>query len=287
MPELPEVETIRRTLAPLLIGRRVEGVTVRSPHCLAGPAAPAAGPAEGPAAWAEFLKGRTFAGLERRGKYLIARLDRGLLVVHLRMTGRLVYYGDGAPEPDRHTHVIISLEGGGELRFWDQRKFGRLYLYPDGGAAEGDAAGSAGMVRLGPEPLADGFTPERLAAALAGRRARIKALLLDQRVVAGLGNIYADEALFLAGVHPDREAGSLSAEEVRRLWEAIRAVLAAAIAHRGTTFSDYRDGLGAAGEFAPLLNVYRREGQPCRRCGATIVRLRGGRSTRLCPGCQA
>ncbi len=285
MPELPEVETIRRTLAAVLTGRRVERVEVRSSHCLAGPAAEG-----GARAWAALLTGRIFSRFERRGKYLLVHLDRGLLAAHLRMTGRLVYYPARAPEPDRHTHVIMELEGGGELCFWDQRKFGRLYLFPAASGADGVPSDLPpeleGLARLGPEPLSDDFTSEYLAAALQGRRARIKAVLLDQEVLAGVGNIYADEVLYLAGVHPDREARSLSGDEVQRLWRAIREVLAMAIAHRGTTFSDYRDGLGETGGFGALLNVYRREGQPCRRCGSAIVRARGGRSTRFCPCCQ-
>lgn len=279
MPELPEVETVRRNLATVLPGRRVEAVEVRSPHCLAEP---------DPELFRRSLTGRTIRGVGRRGKYLLLDLDGGfVLAVHLRMTGRLVYEvpgtgpaAAGETAPDPHTHAVLRLSGGGRLSFRDVRKFGRLYLTPS-------LSSLLPAGKLGPEPLEEGFTPEALASRLKGRQARVKAMLLDQRVVAGVGNIYADEALFLAGIHPERRAGSLRKAEVERLHAAVRQVLEEGIRHRGTTFSDYRDGFGEPGGYGERLAVYGREGAPCRRCGGPVSRIRsGGRSSYFCPACQ-
>lgn len=304
MPELPEVETVRRTLAGVLKGQRVDQVEVCSPHCVAGLP---------PADFVRELEGRSFANFGRRGKYLLLWLDDGRqLVVHLRMTGQLTYsppvdegpghaavQGGAAAQArngvDKHTHLVMTLSGGGRLRFRDQRKFGRLWLggspgrrSSSGGGGIGRGGGlPAGLHRLGPEPFAPEFTAACLARVLAGRRAPIKSLLINQEIVAGLGNIYADEVLHAAGLRPDRTAGGLSHGEVGRLHGAIGEVLHAAIASGGTTFSDYRDGLGTPGRYGALLCVYGRAGEICRRCGGTISRLRvGGRSSYFCPGCQ-
>lgn len=274
MPELPEVESIRRTLEPRLRGRRVAAVRIRSPHCLGAP--------RDPAAFAAALVGRRVAGLRRRGKYLLFDLEGGgLLAVHLRMTGQLVLAVAGSPGgDDPHLHAVIALEGDGELRFRDVRKFGRLW------AVAGEAELPPGYRALGPDPLEAGFTPDRLRRALGGRR-NVKAALTDQAVLAGVGNIYADEALFAAGVHPARRAGSLGEDEVARLHAALRQVLEEAVAAGGTTFSDYRDGLGQPGGYAPALRVYKKEGRPCPRCGTPIAKARvGGRTARFCPVCQ-
>lgn len=279
MPELPEVETVRRTLAGVLKGQRVDQVEVRSPHCVAGL----------PADFVREIEGRSFANFGRRGKYLLLWLDDGRqLVIHLRMTGQLTYSPPVDEVPghaaDKHTHLVMTLSGGGRLRFRDQRKFGRLWL--GGGSGGGDGL-PAGLHRLGPEPFAPEFTAAYLARVLAGRKAPIKSLLINQEIVAGLGNIYADEILHAAGLRPDRVAGDLSHGEVERLHGAIGEVLHAAIASGGTTFSDYRDGLGTPGRYGALLCVYGRAGEPCRRCGGTILRRRmGGRSSYFCPGCQ-
>lgn len=276
MPELPEVETIRRNLNEAVSGLSISAVEVRSPHCLAMETEFA------PDLFAHALEGRSFTGFDRRGKYLLARLSGGAaLAVHLRMTGRLVHVPAGAPEPaglsPRHVHLILHLSDGGRLIFYDPRKFGRVHL----GRLPG------GLQALGPEPLDPGFTAGVLAGILRGRRAGVKAVLLNQAALAGLGNIYADEALHRAGIHPARRADRLSRREVERLWVAVRAVLSEAILHRGTTFSDYRDGRGEPGGFAALLQVYGREGRPCRRCGRAIERIKvAGRSSRFCPGCQ-
>lgn len=275
MPEMPEVETIRRSLEASVAGRTIRSVEVRSPHCL-GMASDFA-----PDVFVRALEGRAFTGFDRRGKYLIARLSGpAVLVIHLRMTGRFVYTPARTPPAGldpRHAHVTFHLADGGRLTFYDPRKFGRLYL---------DRL-PPGLRALGPEPLDPAFTAEVLGGILKGRKARVKALLLDQSAVAGLGNIYADEALHRAGIHPARRADRLTREEVGQLWEAIRTVLAEGVRHRGTTFSDYRDGRGEPGGFAPLLRVYGREGEPCRHCGTIIGRIKvAGRSSHFCPDCQ-
>ncbi len=271
MPELPEVETLARELREGLVGRSIVGVEVRWARTVAAP---------DPEDFARRLVGRRIREIRRRGKWLLLGLDGGeWLLVHLRMSGRLAVEGADAPE-DSHTRVVFHLDDGRRLRFSDPRKFGRMALT----ACPEDWLGG-----LGPEPLEPGLTPERLVGMLRGRRVRLKALLADQRFLAGLGNIYADEVLWRAGLHPLRRADTLTAEEVARLHGAIREVLEEAIARRGTTLADRRYVLpdGRPGEFAAHLAVYGREGAPCPRCSAPIVRTRvGGRSAHYCPQCQ-
>jgi len=282
MPELPEVETIARDLHQHLAGWAIVGVTVREPRSIEGLT---------PQEFSERLTGQRIRGVGRRAKYIVVELDSGdRLLVHLRMTGRLLLRSPDDPL-DKHTHVVLDLEPGcqtqsapaaTQLRFVDTRKFGRLRL-----AAPQHLADLNG--RLGPEPLLDDFTPQVLGELLRGRRTRLKPFLLDQRRLAGLGNIYADESLFAAGLHPEREARSLTPDEVARLHAAIRQVLAAAIGNRGTSLSDaeYRDATGEKGRHLEHLAVFRRTGQPCPRCGTAIERIRlGGRSTHFCPRCQ-
>lgn len=272
MPELPEVETIRRTLEPHLVGGVVREVRLDTPSVWRG-LPPGT------------LVGRTVVGLRRRGKHILMALSGDMVLhLHLGMTGRLVFVpAGGLPPPDlsaRHLHVRFALDRG-QLHYWDQRRFGYLELIPGG------ALGDHPRLKLGPEPLDEDFTPAGLGCLLAGRRAPVKALLLDQRILAGLGNIYADEALHRAGIDPLRPAGTLDADQVNALWRAMREVLGEAIAARGTTFSDYRDGEGEPGGFASRLRVYGREGEACPRCGTTLLRRKvGGRSTYFCPGCQ-
>lgn len=273
MPELPEVETVRRTLEPYVLHDPICQVEVLYPRALQ---------AVSPKEFCRALEGASFEGIRRRGKYLLFDVSTGqVMVVHLRMTGRLVAYS-GAVPLEKHTSAIFRFASGGELRFVDQRKFGTIHLLPPGRLVE-----VRGLRELGPEPLGEGFTPEYLAGALARRKAPIKSVLLDQSCIAGLGNIYADEALFAAGIHPIRPAAELSPEEVGRLCAAIRSVLVDAVANQGTTFRDYRTGLGAEGSFQNKLQVYGRKGQPCLKCGAVLRHLRiGGRTSVFCPNCQ-
>ncbi|MCL4369723.1 MAG: bifunctional DNA-formamidopyrimidine glycosylase/DNA-(apurinic or apyrimidinic site) lyase [Chloroflexi bacterium] len=270
MPELPEVETIVNDLAPYVVGRSIVKVTAYDTQVLP----------QGLADFERRLTGRRIEGLCRRAKYTVADLSGGeRLVVHLRMTGRLVLRSPGAPE-GRFTRLALTLDDGQELRYADPRQLGRLWVMK---AAEWAARES----RLGPEPLSEAFTPDVLAAMLGHRRGAIKPLLLDQSFLAGIGNIYADEVLFEARLHPLRAADSLSPAEVVRLHAAIRLVLQRAIANRGTTFSDYRDGLGRPGRNQLALAVYQRQGKPCPGCDGVVKRVRiGGRGTYFCPTCQ-
>lgn len=280
MPELPEVETVRAGLAAEVAGRRVVALTVTGRrsvrrHPVADLAAAVEGAVLGPA--------------RRLGKYLVLPLDRGQgdgpsLVVHLRMSGQLRLVAGPAEAALAHTHVVLDLDDGRQLRFIDPRTFGELFVTAPGAAFPG------GLGALGPDPLDPAWSVGDLGAALAGRRALLKALLMDQRRLAGLGNIYSDEALFGAGLRYDRAAGSLSAAEVARLHGAIRSVLGAAVEHRGSSLSDaqYVDLHGRPGRFQSLHQVYAREGQGCFGCGAPIERRKAaGRSTFFCPRCQS
>lgn len=269
MPELPEVENYRRDLQKLLVGRRFTGVYIDWPRQVAVPDVET---------FKARLPGQVIMQVGRRGKYLVFYLSRDFLLIHLRMSGRLYVELASAP-PDPHAHVVFRLDGREELRFRDPRKFGRVYLVDDPQCVVG---------KLGPEPLEEGFTAERLAEMLARRRGRIKSLLLDQEFLAGLGNIYADEALYAAGIHPLRPANTLDREEVQRLHIAIRATLLKAIEQRGTTFdSFYLDVRGQPGRYQTRLAVYDRAGKPCLRCGTPVQRMVvGQRSTYFCPQCQ-
>ena len=274
MPELPEVETVRRTLCPHLLGRTILGVEV-------GTYLPVIG-AHSPDELAALLTGRVVTRLKRRGKYLLVDLDdRSGLIVHLRMTGALTVADRGDPSL-RFEQLRLLLDDGRDLRFTDQRKFGRVTYRPASDLRPLEA-------KLGPEPLSARFTLDHFAGVLAGRTAPIKALLLDQRIVAGIGNIYADEALFRARIHPRRPGGSLSAVEVTRLRRAIRLSLRLGIEHRGTTFSSYRDADGNSGENQRRLLVYGRgrAGEACPRCGRPLhIEIVAQRSSHVCSRCQ-
>jgi formamidopyrimidine-DNA glycosylase len=270
VPELPEVETVARDLRGLLVGRTITHVTVRWDRTIAFPSV---GELKGG------IAGRQVVAVGRRGKYVVIDLDRGHLLIHLKMSGQLcVAPGD---EPlDRHTHTVFDLDDGRQLRFRDVRKFGRVYLVDDAGRVTGG---------LGPEPLARGFRLEDLRRALARRSGRLKSLLLNQSFLAGIGNIYADEVLFAAKLHPLRRADSLTEEEQVRLYRAIRRVLKRAVEGRGTTLDDggYVDAAGQAGTYREQLAVHERQGEPCVVCSTPIERIRiGGRSTYFCPNCQ-
>lgn len=270
MPELPEVEFVARQLRDDLVGQRIRRAEVFWPRAIQGLDVP------------EFeagLAGRVVTAIGRRGKYLLIYLDDGaVLLVHRRMSGNLRLTAPDEDEP--YVRVAVTLDDGRRLLYTDPRKFGRLALAR---AEELPALFAA----LGPEPLDPTFTVEALAARLAGRRGPIKAALLDQSVVAGLGNIYADEALFRAGLHPLRPAGSLDSAEVAALHTGIVGALRAGIEHGGTTFSRYRDVYGESGTNRQHLEVYQRTGEPCLHCGTPIERIVvAQRGTHFCPHCQ-
>jgi len=271
MPELPEVETIRRQLAPLVEGRTLQRVSI-----LDGRWSRPLAPGE----LADALQGRTVERLGRRGKYLVWSLSDDVhLAQHLRMTGTVLC--DPEPEPS-HVRVRIELDGGSRLTIVDPRRFGTGELLLGGEAL--DAFFDA---RLGLEPLDERFTVEHLRTLARGRTAPIKAFLLDQRRVAGIGNIYADEALYRARIHPLRAAGRVSAEQHVRLHEAVIWALRAGIEARGATIDDFRHVDGVWGSFQNRFQVHRREGEPCPRCGTTIVKLvAAGRGTYVCEACQ-
>jgi formamidopyrimidine-DNA glycosylase len=270
VPELPEVETIRRGLAPRVEGRILERVEVRDARWCEP-----AGAAETEAA----LTGRRVERVARRGKYLIWELegDRAL-VRHLRMTGAVLL---DAPEELPYTRVAVTLDDGTRIAFSDPRRFGTGHVL-DGAEREAYFAS-----RLGLEPFEDGFTAEHLRALARSCRAPVKAFLLDQKRIAGVGNIYADEALFRARIHPLRESSKLTRRQLEELREAVRAALAAGIAAGGATIDDFRHSDGTRGSFQDEFLVHRRQGQPCPECGTPVRKLvAAGRGTYVCERCQ-
>ena len=288
MPELPEVETVVRQLEPELEGRRIERLEVLDERW-SRPVPPAELGAS--------VSGRTIEGLGRRGKYLLLALDGGrTLVMHLRMTGNLILregeemldpsegrrlYESERSTEERHLRARFLLEDGREVWFTDPRRFGEAFLLDDVDL-EARFAGKVGV-----EPLSPGFTPEALAAMASGRTAPLKSFLLDQSGVAGVGNIYADEALFRARLHPLSSAGSMKPEHLEALRDAVVAALEAGIDHGGSSIEDYRDGRGEKGTMQDEFLVHTREGEPCPSCGTEIVRIVvSGRSTYFCPSCQ-
>ena len=274
MPELPEVETIRARLAPRLEGRRLEHVEIVDPR-LTRP--------EPPEAIAAALEGERITRVGRRGKYLVFAFESGRhLLVHLRMTGNVEHPAQGGLAADPYRRAVVRLDDASDVAYRDVRRFGTWTLLEPGELEDYFA-----VRRLGGEPLERGFTTRALTGALAGRRAPIKAALLDQRAAAGVGNIYADEALWRARIHPLRPAGSLDATEIGRLRKAIRAALEMGIARQGATLRDYRDPEGRRGRMQDEFKVYGRAGEPCPRCGTPIEKTRaGGRGTWYCPRCQ-
>ena len=273
MPELPEVETIRRALEPHVVGRTFERVEISDPR-LVRPFEPLAVAAE--------LEGERVAALERRGKYLIVRFESArVLLIHLRMTGSVRHAARGTLADDPHRRAVVKLDDGSDVAYRDVRRFGTWELLePEDVDAYLDR-------RLGREPLERTFTAKRLGERLEGRRAPLKAALLDQRTVAGLGNIYVDEALWRAQLHPLREAGTLETDELARLTKAIREALRAGIARQGASLRDYSTPDGARGRMQDRFRVYGREGEPCLRCGTPIDKIRvAGRGTWYCPHCQ-
>jgi formamidopyrimidine-DNA glycosylase len=273
MPELPEVESVRRQLEPALVGRRFEHVTIDDAR-LVRPYDPAEVAAE--------LVGEHVAAVERRGKYLVVRFESGrVLLIHLRMTGSLLHAPGGSLQDDPHRRAVVTLDDGSDVAYRDVRRFGTwLLLEPE------EAEPYLGA-RVGDEPLDALFTAARLAERLAGRRTSLKAALLDQRTLAGMGNIYVDEALWRARLNPLRPASGLDRAELRRLHRGIRASLEHGLARQGSTLRDYRLPDGSGGSMQDEFRVYGRGGEPCERCGTPIARTKvAGRTTSYCPSCQ-
>ncbi|MBN1238931.1 MAG: bifunctional DNA-formamidopyrimidine glycosylase/DNA-(apurinic or apyrimidinic site) lyase [Gammaproteobacteria bacterium] len=270
MPELPEVETTRRGLEPLVVGKSIEALDVREPR-LRWPIAADLG---------RRLAGRRVTGIGRRGKYLLFATDGGTLLVHLGMSGGLRFHDGAAPPPGRHDHVDIRLAGGACLRYNDPRRFGSMHF--------ATAPERHPLLRhIGPEPLGDDFTPEYLWRSTRGRKTAIKLHLMNSRIVAGIGNIYANEALYRAGIHPARQAGRVARSRFDPLVDSIRAVLADAIVQGGTTLRDFAGSDGRPGYFQLALDVYDREGDACHRCGSPVrMRVLGQRATYYCSACQ-
>ena len=295
MPELPEVETVARDLQRLVAGATIVDATVHWGRTIRHP--------QPPERFAAEIAGATIRGVDRRAKTVLLHLEDGrVMTVALRMTGALIVT-DATTPADPYARVVFSLADGRELRYRDVRKFGRIGLWPGGGlrsvgagrgARSRRVAEGGGRYRIGevfsghgPEPLQRSFTASRFAERLGRRSAKLKSLLLDQGFIAGVGNIYADEALWRARLHPLRTADSLDPDEIARLHRAVRHVLRAAVTNRGSSFNDYVGADGEPGDNAERLSVYRRTDQPCYRCGRPIRRIIvGQRSTHFCPRCQ-
>jgi formamidopyrimidine-DNA glycosylase len=271
VPELPEVETIRRDLLLIVVGRTITEAWV-------SPNAPRLIQLLPPDEFCSQIAGRRIRDIERRGKYLLFRLEDGLLWgVHLRMTGRLLHDTSACPQTP-YLRATFRLDDGAWLCFVDLRKFGTMWLVDDEALV---------ISRLGPEPLGEDFTPAYLHSILKRRSAPVKAVLLDQAAIAGIGNIYADEALFRAGINPARAANSISKPRAARLYDGIRVALELALGDRGSSFRDYLDASGREGGHHLKVQVFRRTGEPCYVCGTEIRRVKvAGRSTHYCPKCQ-
>ncbi|MEQ6249594.1 bifunctional DNA-formamidopyrimidine glycosylase/DNA-(apurinic or apyrimidinic site) lyase [Sulfitobacter sp. HNIBRBA3233] len=282
MPELPEVETVRRGLAPVMEGQTIERADVNRPD-LRWPF---------PMHMAERLTGQQVERLRRRSKYILADLGSGeTLLIHLGMSGRMLVSGDPLgrfvhdhPAPEKHDHVVLHMGNGARITFNDPRRFGAMDLMATDGAETHKL-----LADIGPEPLGNGFDEMILLEAFRGRKAPVKSALLDQRIVAGLGNIYVCEALFRGGIHPARKAGRIGAELVKSLVPIIRTVLEEAIEAGGSSLRDFKQADGELGYFQHSFDVYGREGQPCKRtgCDGVVTRIvQSGRSSFYCPVCQ-
>lgn len=288
MPELPEVETVRLGLNQLTVGQSVEGGEVLHDRSLAYPFSVGE-------FWGQ-VTGCTFKAWQRRGKYLLAQLEKnnqpaGWLGCHLRMTGQLLWVqaeerrtAQRTSARSPHTRIILGCQSGQELRFVDIRTFGRIWLIPPG-VDPPDIM--TGLQKLGPEPLSEAFSPDYLYKKLHKSRRPLKTALLDQSLMAGLGNIYADEVLFFCGFHPTTPVDRLSLSDCQILHHQIQQTLKLAIAAGGTSFSDYRQVTGINGNYGGIAQVYGRKGEPCRQCGNPIEKLKlAGRSSHFCPHCQ-
>ncbi len=273
MPELPEVETVKRTLLANITGKKISKVSLYYQGNIRRPK---------PEIFCQMLTNKIFKDIQRRGKFLIFYLSgRLVLIVHLRMTGQLVYLNSVEPL-EKHTHLVFSLQNGMDLRYLDIRKFGTFDLL-----AEEELKSFKSLQQLGLEPLSPNFSLQKFKEAFMGRSKSVKALLLDQTIVAGIGNIYADEILYKVGFHPEMITRDLTGLDFEDLHKGIVDILELGVQYRGTTFRNYVDGEGKHGQFQDFLNVYGRKGEPCFRCGAEIRKIKvAGRGTYYCPGCQ-
>lgn len=280
MPELPEVEVARRDLEKEIVGKKIRSAEVRNTKN----AMRVIRRHKRRKDFEDVLKGAKITKVDRKGKYLLLHLDSNqVLAVHLGMSGQLIKTKSSA-EMENHTHVIIQFTVGGQLRYIDPRTFGEMFV-----AGKDELGGVKELQKLGIDPLEQMLTWQYFSQSLAERKAKMKAILMDQQFICGVGNIYSDEILFLSGIRFDRRSDTLSAQEVRRLYRAIQEVLQDAIRYRGTSADDeqYRDIYGGLGEYQQFLRVYQREGEPCRRCRTPVERARwSNRSTYYCPQCQ-
>ncbi|PRS05804.1 DNA-formamidopyrimidine glycosylase [Bacillus halotolerans] len=273
MPELPEVETVRRTLTGLVRGKTIKSVEIRWPNIIKRPAEPEE--------FARNLAGETIQSIGRRGKFLLFNLDHYVMVSHLRMEGKYGLHQEEEPD-DKHVHVIFTMTDGTQLRYRDVRKFGTMHLFKPG-----EEAGELPLSQLGPEPDAEEFTSAYLKARLAKTNRAVKTALLDQKTVVGLGNIYVDEALFRAGVHPETKANQLSDKKIKKLHAEIKNTLQEAIDAGGSTVRSYINSQGEIGMFQLQHFVYGKIDEPCKNCGTMITKIVvGGRGTHFCAKCQ-
>jgi formamidopyrimidine-DNA glycosylase len=275
MPELPEVETVVNGLRPVVVERKIIDIEVREKNLIGFPKADVK-------KFKDELLNSKITGMDRRGKYIIINLDiKKDMIIHLRMTGKLLVK-EVKSFRDKHTHVIFVLDDGQEIRFNNVRKFGRIYLIDP---EQPEQAG--GYAELGPEPLDENLSVEDFKKLFNNRRGIIKSLLMNQKFVAGIGNIYADEILFLSGIKPNRTADTLTGKEKEKIYQNMRDILAKGIKYGGTTFSDYVNAFGEKGSFQVELRVYQREDEKCYECATNIKKTKiGGRSTYYCPKCQ-
>jgi formamidopyrimidine-DNA glycosylase len=273
VPELPEVETVRRTLNKLVTGKTIAHVKVRLPRIIQKP--------DDIQMFEVLLQGQTIETIERRGKFLRFVLDDYVMVSHLRMEGRYGLY-DGDTPLELHTHVLFRFTDGSELRYKDVRQFGTMHLFP-----KGEELTQPPLEKLGVEPLDESFTFDVFRERIGKRSTKIKPLLLNQAYIVGIGNIYVDESLFLAGIHPEREASSLTVKELEQLHKAIVRTLSDSVEVGGSSVKSYVNGQGEIGLFQHQLNIYGRQSESCKKCGSEIYKtVVGGRGTHICPTCQ-
>ncbi|MCM3783186.1 DNA-formamidopyrimidine glycosylase [Neobacillus mesonae] len=273
MPELPEVETVKRTLNTLIVGKHIDRVTVHLPRIIQRP--------DDIDAFAMELVGHTIEGVERRGKFLRILLDGLVLVSHLRMEGRYGMFQEDDPL-EKHTHVVFHFTDGTELRYKDVRQFGTMHLF-----RTGEDLANKPLLKLGLEPLDESFTLESFIKVIGKRTTKIKVALLNQEYVVGIGNIYVDEALFRAGIHPEQPANTISHEKLANLHQSIIDTLLEAVQAGGSSIKSYVNGQGEMGMFQHQLKIYGRKDEPCVHCGTMVVKsIVGGRGTHTCPKCQ-